>query len=51
MEKLHLSCLVPIFYEKNILIFFISNQVKNSVKVQQLAKQPPTFMQKILIGL
>ena len=51
MEKLHLSCLVPIFYEKNILIFFISNQVKNGVKVQQLAKQPPTFMQKILIGL
>ena len=65
MEKLHLIWLVPIFYEKNILGFFISNQVtkglkikslyiKNGLKVKQLAKQPPTLkmlMQKILVGL
>ena len=34
--------------------FFISNQVKNGVKVKQLAKQPPTLktlMQKILVRL
>ena len=34
--------------------FFISNQVKNGVKVKQLAKQPPTLktlLQNILIEL
>ena len=55
MEKLHLSWLVPIFYEKNILVFFYyGSNVKNGVKVKQLAKQPPKLkmlMQKILVGL
>ena len=34
--------------------FFISNQVKNGVKVKQLAKQPPTLkrlLQNILVEL
>ena len=45
MEKLHLSW----FYEKNIHVVFISNQVtkglnvKNGLKVKQLAKQLPTL--------
>ena len=34
--------------------FFISNQVKNGVKVKQLAKQPPTLktlLQKMFVEL
>ena len=59
MEQFHLSWLVPIFYEKNI--HFFNKQpickecnVKNGVKIKQLAKQPPTLktlMQKVLVGL
>ena len=43
MEKLHLSWLVKNFYEKNIHIFFMSyyrSNVKNGLKIRQLAKQP-----------
>ena len=53
MEKLHLSWLVPLFYEKNVLVFFISNQVtqgltlKNGL-VKQYAKQHPTLKTLIL---
>ena len=48
MEKLHLSLLVPIFYEKNILVFykqssFEGSNVKNGLKVKQFAEQPPTL--------
>ena len=60
MEKLHLSWLETIFYEKNIHIFFnkqpsyYGSNVKNGLKVKQLAKQHPTLktlMQKTLVGL
>ena len=48
MEKLHLSWLVPIFYKKNIHVFYKQPSykgfdVKNGSKVKQLAKQPPTL--------
>ena len=55
MENLHLIWLVPIFYEKNMLVFFYyRSNVKNGLKVKQLAKQPPKLkmlMQKILVGV
>ena len=38
MEKLHLSWLVPIFYEKNILVFFISNQVTKGPTLKMVYK-------------
>ena len=59
IEKLHLSWLEPIFYEKNIHIFFnkqpsyYGSNVKNGLKVKQLAKHHPTLKtltQKILVG-
>ena len=59
MEKLHLSSLVQIFYEKNIRLFYKQrgykeSNVKNGLQVKQLAKQPQTLktlMQKILVAL
>ena len=51
--------MVPIFYEKNIIVFFkqpsyYGSNIENGLKVKQLAKQPPTsktlLMQKILVG-
>ena len=57
MEKLHLSWLEPIFYEKNIIVFqkqpsYYGSNIKNGLKVNQLAKEPPTLKtltQKILV--
>ena len=49
MEKLDLSSLAPIFTRKLYTFFFISNQVtkglnvKNALKIKQLAKQLPTL--------
>ena len=59
MEKLHLSWLVPSFCEKNIPVFYKQPSywefnVKNGLKVKQIAKQPPTLkrlMQKNLVKL
>ena len=59
MEKLHLSSLVQIFYEKNIRLFYKQpgykeSNVKNGLQVKQLAKQPQTLktlIQKILVAL
>ena len=38
MEKLQLSWLVPIFYKKNIIVSFISNQVIKGLTLKMVLK-------------